>query len=90
MAELFVHRVEVEIDRLALADNLPQQILEVVPERIVEIGGQLMGGLVLIDDVANLAIDRPGPAEVVEQSRVRVLDLPRLLVAQLLTQLGIS
>ena len=60
VAELFVHRVEVEIDRLALADNLAQQILEVVPERIVEVGGQLMGGPVLINNVAHLAIDRPG------------------------------
>ena len=37
VAELLVQRVKVEIDRLALADNLAQQILEVVPERIVEV-----------------------------------------------------
>ena len=43
VAELLVHRVKVEIDRLALADNLAQQILEVVPERIVEVRRQLMG-----------------------------------------------
>ena len=37
MAELLVQRVKVEINRLALAHNLAQQILEVVPERIVEV-----------------------------------------------------
>jgi hypothetical protein len=47
-----------------------------------------MGGLPLIDDVAHLAVDRPGPAEVLEQPRVRLLDLVGLLVAHLLTQLG--
>ena len=88
MAELLVHRVKVEIDWLAVADNLTQQVLEVVPERIVEVRGQLMGGLPLIDDVADLAIDRPRPAEVIEQPRVRLLDLFGLLVAQLRTQLG--
>ena len=88
VAELLVHRVQVEIDRLALADNLAQQILEVVPERIVEVRRQLMGGVPLVDDVAHLAVDRPGPAEVVEQPLIRLLDLLGLLVAQLLTQLG--
>ena len=88
VAELLVQRVKVEIDRLALADDLAQQILEVVPERIVEVRRQLMGGLPLIDDVAHLAVDRPRPAEVVEQPRVRPLDLVGLLVAQLLAQLG--
>ena len=61
VTELLIQRVKVEIDRLALAHNLAEQILEVVPERIVEIRGQLMGGLALINDVAHLAIDRPGP-----------------------------
>jgi hypothetical protein len=60
--------------------DLAQQILEVVPERIVEVRGQLMSGLPLVDDVADLAVDGPGPAEVVEQPGVRVLDLVGLLV----------
>jgi len=88
VAELLVHRIEVEVDRLALADYLAQQILKVVPEWIVEVSRQLMGGVPLIDDVAHLAVDRPGPAEVVEQPGVRMLDLLGLLVAHLLTQLG--
>ena len=38
MAELLVQRVKVENkSKFALADNLAQQILEVVPERIVEV-----------------------------------------------------
>ena len=46
-----------------------------------------MGGLPLINDVAHLAVDRPGPAEVVEQPRIRLLHLLGLLVAELMTQL---
>jgi hypothetical protein len=88
VAELLVHRVKIEIDRLALADNLAQQILEVIPERIVEVRRKLMGGLPLINDVAHLAIDRPRPAKVIDQPRVRVLEFAGLLVAQLLAQLG--
>ena len=88
VAELLVQRVQVEIDRPALAHHLAQQILEVVPERIVEVRRQLMGGVPLINDVAHLAVDRPGPAEVVEQPPIRPLDLLDLLVVQLLTQLG--
>ncbi len=88
MTELLVQRVEVEIDRLAPADYLAQQILQVVPERIVEVRRQLMGGLPLSNNVAHLAVDRPGPAEVVEQPRVRMLHLVDLLVVQLLAQLG--
>src|SRR5215469_18194823 len=72
VAELLIHRVEVEKDRLAMADNLAQQVLEIVPERIVKVRGQLMGGLPLIDDVAYRAVDRPGPPEVIEQPRVRL------------------
>jgi hypothetical protein len=49
-----------------------------------------MGSLLLIDDVAQLAVDRPRPADVIEQPRVRLLEFLGLLVAQLLTQLGIA
>jgi hypothetical protein len=87
MSELFVQRVKIEINRFAMSDNLAQQILEVVPERIVKVRRQLNSGLPLVDDVAHLAIDRPGSVEVLEQSPVRMLDLIGLLVAQLLTQL---
>src|SRR5262249_28409783 len=70
VAELLVQRVEVEIDRLALADDFTKQIFKVVPEWVVQVSGQLMACLSLVNNVAYLAIDRPGPTEVVEQSRV--------------------
>jgi hypothetical protein len=36
VAEFLVHRVQVQVDRLALGQNLAQQILQIVPERIVK------------------------------------------------------
>ena len=88
VAELLIHPVQVEVDRFAMAENLAQQVLKVVPERIVEIRGQLMGRLPLVNDVPQLAVDRPRPAEVVEQPYIRPLELFGLAGVHLLAQLG--
>ncbi len=88
VAELLIHRVQVEVDRLALADDLAQQVLEVIPQRVVEVGGQLMGGVPLVDEIPHLTVDRAGAAEIAEQARVGLFQLLGLLFAQLLTQFG--
>jgi hypothetical protein len=88
VAELLVYRVEVEVDWLALGDDLAQQVLEVVPERVVEVGGQLMSRVPLVDDVAHFAVDRPRPARVADQPGVGPLQLLGLLVTKLLPELG--
>ena len=87
VAELLVHRVQVEIDRLAPGDHLAQQVLQVIPQRIIQVRGQLMGRLPLVDDVPHLAVDRPRPAEITQQPRVRLLDLDGLPVLDLRPQL---
>ena len=59
VAEFLVDRVQVHVDRPALGENFAEQIFQVVPERIVQESGQLMGGLPFIDDVPDLAVDGP-------------------------------
>ena len=88
VAELLVQRVQVEIDRLAAVDDLAEQILEVVPERIVKVRRQLVGVVLPVDDVAHFAVDRPGAAELIEQPGVGTLEFVSVLVGYLLTQLG--
>jgi hypothetical protein len=82
-------RVEVEVDRLALADHLAQQVLEIIPERIIEVRRQLVGRLPLVDHVAHLAVNRTGTAEVAaDEAGIGLLEFGNLLVMQLLPQFG--
>ena len=88
--ELLVHRVQVEVDRLGRAEHLGQQVLQVVPQRVVEVRGQLPGGVLLVHHVGQLRVDVPGPAHLAEQPAVAVQDLVPVLLADMVPQLPVQ
>ncbi len=79
VAELLVDRVEVEEDRGARPQDLGEDVLEVVPCRVLDVGGELAGVVAAVDDRAQLRVDRPGPAELAQQVAVVVAHRLRLL-----------